>query len=382
MPEGSIKMERIFGLIKKEFIHFYRDPVAMALIVYHFTACVVLCAYCWIVDAKHLKTVIYDMNRTAISRDLIENFVSNEYFDLEHFATSMEEVKKYLDSFDARVALIIPPDFSRNLTDGRPAPIQFICDGSDANQAGQAVGFAKRIIGSYNEKILVERLGNRGLTIQRLPGVDNLLRTLYNQEMEGVYYVVLYHIVVAGLIGGLVLSGTAIVREKERGTIDQLLVTPTRTWEILIAKTIGPLLIGLFATVFSFLVMFWFQVPSRGNPFNFIALMGLFLIGTTGIGICVGTICQNMLQTILMSFGVWFGGIFLSGIVTPLENMMPFLTAVGKVLPTTHFNVASNAVIQKGLGWSVLWPEALWLISIGVGLLSLGCLVTRRQFKQ
>jgi len=322
------------------------------------------------------------MSHTAISRDLVENFLSNEYFDIELFAASMEEVNKALDSFDARVALVIPPDFTRNLADGRPAPIQFICDGSDANQAGQAIGFAKRIIGSYNEKIIIERLNSRGIMGSHLPGIDNRLRILYNQEMEGVYYVVIFHIVVAGLIGGLILSGTAVVREKERGTIDQLLVTPTRSWEILAAKTVAPFLISMVATVFSFLVIFWFHVPCRGNPLTFMAFMGFFLIGTTGIGICVGTICQNMLQTILLSFGIWFGGIFVSGIVTPIENMIPFLTIVGKLMPTTHFNVAANAVIQKGLGFSVLWPEALMLVFTGIGLLFIGWLVARRQFGQ
>ncbi len=322
------------------------------------------------------------MNRTVVSRDLVENFVSNEYFDLKGFATSMEEVKKALDNFDARVALIIPPDFTRNLSDGRPAPIQFICDGTDGNQAGQAIGFAKRIIGNYNERIIIERLGRRGIVVPHLPGIDNRLRILYNQEMEGVYYVVIFHIVVAGLIGGLVLSGTAVVREKERGTIDQLLVTPTRSWEILTAKTVVPLLIGMVATVFSFLVLFWFKVPCRGNPLTFMVFMGLSLLGTTGIGICVGTLCRNMLQTILLSFGVWFGAVFLSGIVTPLENMMPFLTLVGKLLPTTHFNIAANAIIQKGLGFSVLWPEALKLFLTGIVLFFIGCLVARRQFRQ
>ena len=106
-------MGRLRGLIKKEFIHFYRDPVAMSLIVYHFTACVILCGYCFLPDAKHLNTVVYDMNRTATSRDLVERFLSTEYFDLDSSAASMEEVKEKLDSGRARVALVIPPDFTR-----------------------------------------------------------------------------------------------------------------------------------------------------------------------------------------------------------------------------------------------------------------------------
>jgi ABC-2 type transport system permease protein len=375
-------MGRLRGLIKKEFIHFYRDPVAMSLIVYHFTACVILCAYCLVPDAKHLSTVVYDMNRTATSRDLVERFLSTEYFNFNSSVVSMEEVKEKLDSGEARVALIIPPEFTRRLGEGSPASIQFIADGSDANQAGQAVGFAKRILATYNQEIILKNLSSQGMVVSRLPGIDGRFRTLFNQEMEGVYYVVIYHIVVAGLIGGLILSSTALVREKERGTIDQLMVTPTRSWEILVAKTVAPMIIALVATVFSFLIVWWFDMPCRGNPLTFFAYMGFFLIGITGIGICVGTICRNMLQAILLSFMVWFALIFPAGIVTPVENMKPFLQKIAQGIPTTHFNIAANGIIQKGLGFAVLWPEAVKLLGIGAVFMMLGCFLAWRQFRQ
>ena len=322
------------------------------------------------------------MNRTAISRELIQKFLSTEYFDLDSYAISTKEVKKRLDSGKARAALIIPPEFTRNLEEGRPAPIQFISDGSDANQAGQGLGFAKRIIGTYNQKIILERLNNQGIVISCLPGIDNQLRTLYNQEMESVYFVVIFHIVIAGLIGGLILSSTAVVREKERGTIDQLLVTPTRSWELLMAKTIAPLTIGVIATVFSFLVVFWFDVPCKGNPLTFLAFMGFFLIGMTGIGILLGTICTNMLQAILLCFAVMFPGVALSGIITPMENMPLVLQKIGQIMPTTHFMIAANSIFQKGSGFSILWPIALKLVGMGAALLFAGCFIALRQWKQ
>ena len=378
----DIIMGRLRGLIKKEFIHFYRDPVAMALIVYHFTACIILCGYCWIAEITCLHTVVYDMNRTAISRELVERFLSTEYFDLESSVTSMEEVGKRLDSGKARIALIIPPEFTRRLGEGRPASIQFIADGSDANQAGQAIGFAKRIVATYNQKIILERLNSQGMVASHLPGIDGRLRTVFNQGMEGVYYVVIFHIVVAGLIGGLILSSTALVREKERGTIDQLMVTPTRSWEILAAKTLAPMIVALIATVFSFLVVWWFHVPCRGNPLTFFAFMWLFLIGSTGLGICVGAICRNMVQAILLSVVVWFAGICPSGIITPLQNLKPFLQKIAQVIPTTHFHIAANGIFQKGLGFAVLWSEAVKLVGIGSAFMAIGCFLAWRQFRQ
>lgn len=322
------------------------------------------------------------MNRTAISRELIKKFLSTEYFDLDCFAISMVEIRKRLDSGKARAALIIPPEFTRNLAERRPAPLQYISDGSDANQAGQGFGFAKRIVATYNQKITIERLNNQGTVISQLPNINSQLRTLYNQEMESVYFVVIFHIVIAAVIGGLILASTAIVREKERGTIDQLLVTPTRSWELLLAKSIAPFIIGLIATVFSFLVVFWFHVPCHGNPLTFLAFMGFFLISMTGVGILIGTICKNMLQAILLCFGVMFPAVSVTGIITPVENMLPLFQKIAPILPPTHFMIAANGIFQKGNGFSILWPEALKLIGIGAVLLFVGWLIAWRQWKQ
>ncbi len=322
------------------------------------------------------------MNRTYVSRDLVDGFMSTEYFNLHSYAVNMKEVEDAIDHADARIALIIPADFTRNLNDEKPAKVQMICDGTDGNLAGQALGFAERIIASFNEDIVIDRLKKKGIDISQLPGIDNRSRILYNQEMQGVYYVVIYHIVVAGLIGGLLLSSTALVREKERGTIDQLMVTPTRSWELLLAKTITPILISVLATVFSFLVVFYFGVPCRGNPAEFLLFMAFFLIGITGIGICIGVFCSNMLQAILLSFAVWFGGIFMAGIVTPIDNYVPVLKSIAQVIPTYHFNIAASGIFQKGVGMAVLWPEALKLVLTGVGLLAIGCIMAYREFKQ
>lgn len=375
-------IRRLAGLIKKEFIHCYRDPIAMSLVVYHFTLCVVLCAYSFVTDVKHLNMVVYDMNRTATSRELAEKFLSTEYFAFQSYATSMEEVKQKLDGGLARIALIIPPEFSRNLASGMPALLHFFADGSDANQVGQGVGFAKRIIAAYNENIILNRLKARGLVVKNLPGIDNQLRSLFNQGLDGVYYVIVYHLVFAGLIVGLVLSSTALVREKERGTIDQLMVTPTRSFEILAAKTISTIVICLIANVFYFLVIWWFDVPFRGNPFILFIFMAFYLIGITGIGIFIGTICKNMLQAILMSFLVWFAGALLAGMITPKENLLPFLQNISQVIPPTHFNIVVVGIFLKGLGFAELWPEAVKLLSTGFVLMMVGCFFAWRQIRQ
>lgn len=373
---------RLLGLIKKEFIHFYRDPVSMVLILYHFTACIILCGYCIVFEVGHLPVVVYDMNRTKTSRDLIQRFLSTEYFDLDSYATSTANIQRRLDSGRARSAVIIPPQFSRQLNEGRKAQIQYICEATDANQAGQGIGFAKRIIGDYNKTLLLEKLNRDGSVISALPGIDCQVRTLYNQEMDEIYFIVLIHIVVAGLIGGLILSSTAFVREKERGTIDQLLVTPVKTWEFITAKITAPFTISMIATVFSFLIVCWFDVPCKGSIITFFVFMGLFLLSTVGTGILIGSVSSNMLQAIMLSFAVWFPGIAMTGMLTPFENMSPFCQKMGLCMPATHFTLAANSIFQKSLGFAVLWPQAVILIGTGILMLLLGGYVTSRRLRQ
>lgn len=326
--------------------------------------------------------VIYDSNYTKFSRELSTKFISTEYFDLFAYVNSYDEVGKYLDSGEARCALIIPRNFSKKLMGNETAVVQYISDASDANQAGQGLGYAKRIALNYNNDILLKRMGKKGIVLKELPGISDRVRTFFVQEMDSIYFVVVLHIVVAGLIGGLVLSSTAMVREKERGTIDQIKVTPTGAFEYVLAKSIAPLIIGLIATVFSFYVAVWFGVPCKGNPFTFFAYMAFFLVGNIGIGILVGSICVNMLQAILLSYVIWFPGIAITGIIMPVENMPPFMQALGNAMPTTHFMIASNSIFQKGTGFLALGQEAAYLLGIGFVLFMAGYFITDRQWKR
>jgi len=285
-----------------------------------------------------------------------------------------------MDSNAVKAAIIIPSNFTRYLKSGEQASLQYACDASDANMAGQGVGYAKRIVADYSQNILIERLNKQGIIVKTMPGIDSRTRTLYTQEMDSIYFVVILHIVVAGLIGGLVLSSTAVVREKERGTIDQLMVTPVRAFEFIFAKALAPLIIGLLATVFSFLVAVWFNVPIKGSVFTFFAFMAFFLVGNIGIGILIGSICANMLQAILLSYMIWFPGVAITGVMLPVENMVPFVQVLGKAMPTTHFMIAANGIFQKGLGFSVLWPEALILLGIGSVLFMAGYFIMLKQW--
>ncbi len=376
-------MYQFINLVKKEFIHFVRDPIVAGLICYHFTVCIVLCGYSFLLEAQHFKVTVYDMNRSSVSREFTDQFFANEYFDLDIRANNMSQVKARIDKGEAQAALIIPASFSRNILDGLGGDVQYIADGSDANLAGQGVGYASAIIKDINQKLSLEGLGHHGQKIDSLPGIYNQVRPLYNQGIHEVYHVVISHILVAGIIGGLILSSTAVVREKQLGTIDQLLVTPLSTFKLLLAKSVAPLLICLFATSFSFLVVYWFGVPFKGSILAFFTFSVLFQSSMVGIGILIGTICNNMLQTILLSFLVWFPFAFLSGVITPVENLIPAIRAISDVFPATHFMDASNAIFQKeDVGFIDLWPQFANLVLTAVLLFSIGAGLTWKRWRQ
>lgn len=375
-------MHPFISLVKKEFIHFFRDPIVAGLILYHFTVCIVLCGYSFVLDSHHLKVAVYDMNRSAVSREFIDRFFATEYFDLHEYVNDMDQLGDRLDSGDAQAALILPADFSRDILDGKGGKVQYIADGSDANMAGQGQSYASEIIGMINRDLILDGMRRQGHPVDSLPGISNQIRPLYNQGVREVYFVVISHILVAGIIGGLILSSTAVVREKELGTIDQLLVTPISTLELLLAKSVAPLVICMVATIFSFLIVFMFDVPLKGSIFVFLGFTVLFLCSMVGIGVLLGSICNNMLQTILLSFLIWFPSSFLSGVVSPVENMLPAIQVIANALPATHFMVAANGIFQKGLGFVDLVPQALVLLASAIVLFSTGAIITWRRLAQ
>lgn len=375
-------MYPFISLVKKEFIHFFRDPIVAGLIFYHFTVCIVLCGYSFVLESNHFKVVIYDMSRSSLSREFTDRFFATEHFDIDRYVDNMDQVRSRIDSGGAQAALILPADFSRDIQDGRGGNVQYIADGSNANMAGQGIGHATAMIEDINRDLTLAALNRQGQQLDELPGISNQVRSMYNQGVREVYFIVISHILVAGIIGGLILSSTAVVREKQLGTIDQLLVTPISTMELLLAKSVAPLVICSVATIFSFLIVVWFTVPLKGSLFVFAVFTTLFLCSMIGIGILLGSICNNMLQTILLSFLIWFPSTFLSGVATPVANMLPAIQSIAGVLPATHYMNAANGIFQKGLGFSELWPQALGLGISAVLLFSIGAAITWRQWRQ
>ena len=331
----------------------------LALIFYYYTVCIILCGYAWNFDVKHLKTVIYDMNRTRLSREIVYRFISTEYFDFEGYVNSIRDLERYISSGKATVGIVIPPDFSEYLQKGREAKLQIIVDSTNANQGNIAIGHAYRIVSAFSKDIALKKINIP------FPEIDNKIRVFYDPDLKSVYFVVIGHIVIAAFIGSLILPSTGVVREKERGTIEQLVVTPIRYWEIIAAKAIAPTVVGLVALIPSLFISFWFEVPFNGNLLLFFFFSLLLLYGMLGLGIFVGSICSNMLQTVLLCFLIIFPGVILGGTIVPFESMPRLFRVLSYLFPLRYYMIAAMGIFLKDLGLKVLWKEALSLFIFG-----------------
>lgn len=362
---------RLAALMRKELVQFLRARSMLALILYLYTVEVIICAYAMSFDVRNLPTVFADRARSAESRALLQDFGSSGYFRIKHTAATDAEVAALLDRGEVLAAVVIPPEFSRQLAQGVPASVQLLLDGSNANTASVAQGYAQRIVQNF--------------ALQRAPrlmagptAVELRPRVWYNSELDYRHFMVLSMMSLAGMMVGVITAAAGIVREKESGTVEQLLVTPVSPGEMIAAKILPPLLFCLLALFPSLLVAAVFGVPLRGSLALFMLFSGVFLLSSMGIGILVGVIADTLQQALLISFLVLFPVLFLSGTIVPLESMPSGLQYLAEASPLRHYMDAVLGLFLKGVGLDVLWPRLAAMLAIGAVLLALSVWRFRR----
>ena len=362
---------RLAALLRKELTQFLRDSTMLLLVLYLHTVEVVMCTVALSFDVSNLPTVLADFDRSAESRLLTERFRSSGYFNIEHATVRDGEVARLLDGGEALAAIVIPPEFSRRLATGAPVAVQLLLDGANANTASVAQGYARRIVQNY----AMER--SQVLTAAP-PPIDYRPRVWYNSELRYSYFMVLSMIALAGMLVGVIVSAASIVREKESGTIEQMMVTPIRPAEMIAAKMLPTLLVGLVALLPSLLIAAWFGVPMRGSLILFFLFSAVFLLSSMGIGILIATFTETLQQALLTSFFALFPVLFLSGTLVPVESMPLGVQYLAQLSPLTHYMDALLGIFLKGVGLEVLWPQAAALAGIGAVLLG-GSIVRFRK---
>lgn len=371
---------RLAGLMRKEFIQFFRDKALVILILYTFVE-IAICGWALTLEVRNMPTAVYDADRSAESRALIESFTRLDSFTLVERVEDPAEIDRLMDKGKVQFGLIIPPNFSRNLKAGTPTDVQLLLDGSNSSIAGQAMADASALLMDYNGQVAlarVERSGQAGHGF--LPQVKNLVRILYMPQLKYVHFIMLTMLAITVLLLGVLVPAAGIVREKAAGTFEQLMITPITGAELIAAKIIPMILVKLAGLTIGVAMSMWiFDVPLRGSLLLFYGISVLMFLSSSGIGVLMGTYAQNMQQTLLMAFFLLFPLAFLSGTMVPISNMPDFLRWLTFLSPLRYYVEATLGIFLKGVGLEVLWPQTLALAIFGLVLLGISTLRFRKS---
>ena len=362
-----MSIQRIIALLKKEFGQLFKDKKLLPLVFVAPVLQLTLLGYAASVDVKNIAMVLCDLDKTTESRALAEKFVTSGYFTIEYATDDYNAVASYLDDNKAVMALIIPHGFASDLLKREPANVQLLVDGSEGNSSAIGVGYANHIVTEYSNHVLAEVVGR-----QPAGGINAEVRTWYNPDLKSRNYMVPGVLVLLLLVTTMNLTSMAVVREKEIGTLEQIMVTPIKPSELIIGKLIPFTMIGAInATVVVLVMVFGFGIPIRGSVPLLIGLSGFFLLTTLGLGLFVSTITRTQQQAMMIGqFFILQPMMYVSGFTFPIENMPKLLQVVSWAIPMRHYLIIVRSLILKGVGFTDLWLQAVLLLLMGIGVLS------------
>lgn len=355
---------RIFYVIYKEFIHIVRDPRTLAVMFLIPIMQLMLLGYAMTTDVDHIPTVVLDQDLTSQSRDLIKAYQASNYFDVAHYAATEEELRRLIDKGSARAGLIIPYGYGHDLEKHQSAQVSFVIDGSDPTVARTAFAAAQTVAQAKSIQLAGEKIG---LTLETLPGVSVHPRVWYNPNMKSINFMIpgLTALILQFLT--TLFTSLSIVREREQGTIEQLMVTPIRPPELILGKVLPYVAIAFFNLAEVLIIgVFWFGVPIRGSVPLLLAISTLFLLTTLGLGILISTIARTQQEAMYLSFFTLLPSMFLAGFLFPVEAMPTALQVISYVIPLRYMLTVASGIILKGVGLRVLWPEVLAIAIFGV----------------
>ena len=367
-----MNLRRLWAVARKETLHIRRDPRSLVLAIGIPMLMLIMFGYALTLDVNRVPFVVWDQGNSVESREFIARFTATPYFDLRGSVSSYAELEREIDSRDAWLALVLPPDFASQLTTGRAVPVQAIVDGSDSNTASIVLGYAQAITAAHGQQILVEQV-RRATGASPAGALDLRTRIWFNPDLESKNFIVPgIMAVIMGLIAALLTSLT-LAREWERGTMEQLISTPVRPAELILGKLVPYLVIGLANMLIAVLMaVFVFQVPLRGSVPLLFGIGGLFIVATLAQGILISAIArQQLLASQLAMISTFLPAFLLSGFAFPIANMPAPIRALTHIIPARYFVSVVKGIFLRGVGLEVLWPEALFLLAFAVLVLAL-----------
>ena len=375
-------LSRIRRVFVKELIQTLRDKrMRMTLIIPPIVQLIIF-GYAANLDVKHIRTAVRDLDQSVDSRDVISRFRQSKYFDILFYPQRQQDTERLILNGDVVLSLEIPPDFSRKLKKGDTATVQILVDGTESNAAMIALGYVSKILGDYSTSIMIHRLNREGRIGFEETGVELEHRIWFNPNLESRLFYVPGVIASIAFLIPVILTAMAIVREKEIGTLEQIMVTPIRSWELMVGKTLPFALIGLLDVVMIALIgVFWFEIPLRGNPLVLLCGAVLFLVSSVAIGLFISTISSTQQQAEISTFFFTMPAFILSGFAFPIDNMPGWIQPLTYAIPLRYFLVIIRGVFLKGVGLDILWPQMAALAGLGGAMILLSSLRFRKRLK-
>jgi len=370
---------RLMSIIRKEFIQIFRDARTLAMILVIPIMQLFLLGYSATNDVRNVPLAVLDQSRSPESRALLDAYRAADYFRIAYDVQSEAEIEELIASGKAKAAAIIPPDYAQRLSDGE-AQVAFILDGSDPTSASTALSAAQLISQSHSTEILTQTFARTGMNLRVQPPVQVHTTVWYNPDLVSAYFMI------PGVIGMIlyaiaaILTASSVVRERERGTIEQLIVTPIRSWELIVGKLMPYVILGFFNTIEVLAVgHWWFGMPIRGDLGLILLLSVIFLITGLGMGLFASTIANTQQEAMLTVWMTLLPSIFLSGFFFPLEAMPAVLRWFSYLMPLRYYLVIIRSLLLKDVSLVMIQTDVIAMTLFAVGIMAAAALRFRKR---
>ena len=362
-------LRRVLALIKKEFITIWNDPKSRAIIVAMPIMQLLIFSNAATMEVRNIDAVVLDRSQSVESRELLSRFENSPRFRTFYYADNEQDFQKKLDTQKVQIGINIQNNFSRNIKSGKGTAVQVIADGRQTNSAAIASAYASQIIAGYN----AELTGNSGV------GINATVRNWFNPNLEYKWYILTVIVAMLALVTTLILTSLSVARERELGTFDQLIVSPLSSFEILLGKSIPPLIIAMTLTmVMVGIIVVFFHIPFVGNILLFLVSILISLLAIVGVGLFISSICNTQQQAILSVMTFMMPAVLLSGFISPIEDMPVFLQYLTYLNPVRFFMVLSRGLFLKGMGIEEVIANVIPLLLIA----SITLTLAGRTFKR
>ncbi len=370
-------LRRVFALIKKEFITIWNDPKTKGIIIGLPIMQLLIFSNAATMEVQNIDTAVFDRSQSVESRELISRFENSPRFRNFYYVDNEADFKNKLDTQKVQIGLFINNDFARNIKSGKPAEVQVVADGRQTNSASIASGYASQIISGYGTEITTPNANGNGVI--NAAGINLSVRNWFNPNLEYKWYILTVIVAMLSLVTTLILTSLSIARERELGTFDQLIVSPLSSFEILLGKSIPPLIIAMALTmVMTGFVIIFFHIPFAGSFILFMVSIFISLLAIVGVGLYISAVCNTQQQAILSVMTFMMPAVLLSGFISPIEDMPVFLQYITWLNPVRFFMVLTRGIFLKGMGLEDVITNLIPLIIIA----SITLTLAGRTFKR